>query len=256
MARDEQLFAGYGIDPAITAVVDEHEIWVVPVWNPDGYDYVFSTDNLWRRNRRPVDGAVGVDLNRKRMRIGISSCELAEQVGGALGPGSRARSPGRAERDPPRTSGVGRRRMAAMASTEVHAPSLSDEPPRTAVLRDAAVAAYPNPNRSCGVVLGDGGGGAFRRPSCPRPCSASTRAMASGSVATSTHFMAPPQRLQVLTSTSQTWRNSHAQGRRLLERCCSSLSSNPRASCPAASSSRGLWIASGGSGTTSLRCDE
>ena len=37
--------------------------------------------------------------------------------------------------------------------------------------------------------------------------------MASGSVATSTHRMGPPQRLHVLTSTCHTWRNSHAHGR-------------------------------------------
>ena len=62
----EQLTQRYGVDPNITALVDEYEIWVVPVWNPDGYEHVFRADNLWRKNRRvfaPGDG-VGVDLNR------------------------------------------------------------------------------------------------------------------------------------------------------------------------------------------------
>lgn len=59
-----ELTTGYGVDPAITALVNENEIWIVPVWNPDGYEYVFNTDNLWRKNRRVFSTAVGVDLNR------------------------------------------------------------------------------------------------------------------------------------------------------------------------------------------------
>jgi hypothetical protein len=41
------------------------DIWVIPVENPDGYQYTFTTDRLWRKNRRPNgDGTFGVDLNR------------------------------------------------------------------------------------------------------------------------------------------------------------------------------------------------
>ncbi len=57
----EQLTSLYGSDQRVTDAVDSHEIWIAPVWNPDGYDYVFTTDNNWRKNRR--DG-VGVDQNR------------------------------------------------------------------------------------------------------------------------------------------------------------------------------------------------
>jgi len=47
-------------------------IWMVPCSNPDGHDYVLSTDNMWRKNRHPEEGPtcsdgtqpVGVDLNR------------------------------------------------------------------------------------------------------------------------------------------------------------------------------------------------
>ena len=60
----EQFTQQYGLDPAITALVDEYEIWIVPVWNPDGYEYVFTTDNYWRKNRRIFSNGVGVDLNR------------------------------------------------------------------------------------------------------------------------------------------------------------------------------------------------
>jgi hypothetical protein len=60
----EQFTQQYGLNQAITALVDEHEIWIAPVWNPDGYEFVFETDNLWRKNRRIFADGVGVDLNR------------------------------------------------------------------------------------------------------------------------------------------------------------------------------------------------
>jgi hypothetical protein len=60
----DQLVNGYGVDPGITALVDEHEIWIAPVWNPDGYEHVFNVDNLWRKNRRVFAQGIGVDLNR------------------------------------------------------------------------------------------------------------------------------------------------------------------------------------------------
>jgi len=60
----EQFTQQYGYDPAITALVDEYEIWIAPVWNPDGYEYVFTTDNYWRKNRRIYEDGIGVDLNR------------------------------------------------------------------------------------------------------------------------------------------------------------------------------------------------
>jgi predicted deacylase len=61
-----RLVGGYGGDPAISLAVNEYEIWIVPVWNPDGYQYVFSTERFWRKNRRALEesGGVGVDLNR------------------------------------------------------------------------------------------------------------------------------------------------------------------------------------------------
>ena len=60
----EQFTTQYGVDPDITALVNEYEIWIAPVWNPDGYVYVFEVDNMWRKNRRVFVGGVGVDLNR------------------------------------------------------------------------------------------------------------------------------------------------------------------------------------------------
>ena len=62
----DQLMTKYGSDPQITTLVDDYEIWISPVWNPDGYEYVFNVNNMWRKNRRyfPEYGSYGVDLNR------------------------------------------------------------------------------------------------------------------------------------------------------------------------------------------------
>ncbi len=57
----QEILAGYGSDPDYTEWVNEREIWIVPVVNPDGLTYVETTDIFWRKNRR---GSYGVDLNR------------------------------------------------------------------------------------------------------------------------------------------------------------------------------------------------
>ena len=59
-----RLTTQYGTDPSITRIVDDNEIWIAPTWNPDGYEYMYFVDNMWRKNRRVFTGAVGVDLNR------------------------------------------------------------------------------------------------------------------------------------------------------------------------------------------------
>ncbi len=63
------LLGGYGTDTEITEMVDESEIWLVPIVNPDGYLYNEATNpdggGLWRKNRRHIAGSTyGVDLNR------------------------------------------------------------------------------------------------------------------------------------------------------------------------------------------------
>ncbi len=60
----EQFTTLYGSDPRITNLVDEYEIWIAPIWNPDGYEYCYYHDNWWRKNRRPFTGGTGVDQNR------------------------------------------------------------------------------------------------------------------------------------------------------------------------------------------------
>ncbi len=47
------------------ALRGSRDIWVIPVENPDGYQYTFTTERLWRKNRRDNgDGTFGVDPNR------------------------------------------------------------------------------------------------------------------------------------------------------------------------------------------------
>ena len=57
----DRLVRDYDRDPAIRAVVDRSELWIVPVVNPDGFQFSWGTDRYWRKNRRD---RIGVDLNR------------------------------------------------------------------------------------------------------------------------------------------------------------------------------------------------
>ncbi|UCG43634.1 MAG: zinc carboxypeptidase [candidate division WOR-3 bacterium] len=62
-----RLLSGYGTDQLATWLVDNREIYIVPVMNPDGYVYNSDSGGAssnWRKNRQPYGGSVGVDLNR------------------------------------------------------------------------------------------------------------------------------------------------------------------------------------------------
>ena len=63
------LLENYGTDPEVTYLVDNREIFFIPVVNPDGYEYNRQTNpnggGMWRKNRRNNGGGIyGVDLNR------------------------------------------------------------------------------------------------------------------------------------------------------------------------------------------------
>jgi len=62
------LLENYDNDPFIQALVDNTEMYFVPVVNPDGYVYNQTTNpnggGMWRKNRRNNVGSYGVDLNR------------------------------------------------------------------------------------------------------------------------------------------------------------------------------------------------
>ncbi|MCW5775533.1 MAG: hypothetical protein KIS87_03680 [Phycisphaeraceae bacterium] len=61
----DQLLRQYGVDSRVTDLMDRFEFLIVPIVNPDGYEYSWSTDRMWRKNRRQNSGGTwGVDLNR------------------------------------------------------------------------------------------------------------------------------------------------------------------------------------------------
>ncbi|MGH7569936.1 MAG: M14 family zinc carboxypeptidase [Gemmatimonadales bacterium] len=81
-------------DSLPAALRDARDLWVIPVENPDGYQYTFTTDRLWRKNRRlNGDGTVGVDPNRNYPgfwgidNLGSSAQPISEIYRGA-GPAS------------------------------------------------------------------------------------------------------------------------------------------------------------------------
>jgi len=61
----DRLLSGYGVDPYLTLLMDRAVFYLIPVVNVDGYEYSWSTNRLWRKNRRNNgDGTFGVDTNR------------------------------------------------------------------------------------------------------------------------------------------------------------------------------------------------
>jgi len=63
------LLENYNTDSSVKRIVDNTELYFIPVLNPDGYLYNESTNpnggGFWRKNRRSnADGSIGVDLNR------------------------------------------------------------------------------------------------------------------------------------------------------------------------------------------------
>ncbi len=61
----EHILADYGTNETITDLVDNRELWLIPVFNPDGFVYTETDDRTWRKNRRDNgDGTWGVDPNR------------------------------------------------------------------------------------------------------------------------------------------------------------------------------------------------
>jgi murein tripeptide amidase MpaA len=60
-----QLLNGYGTDPVATDLLNTFRWRIVPIMNPDGYEYTWSTNRMWRKNRRQISSiCTGVDNNR------------------------------------------------------------------------------------------------------------------------------------------------------------------------------------------------
>ncbi|MEO0161111.1 MAG: M14 family zinc carboxypeptidase [candidate division WOR-3 bacterium] len=68
----KDLVIKYGIDSAITHWINNAEIWIIPILNPEGHNVVTSgLDSIWRKNKRDNNNNGifdldydGVDLNR------------------------------------------------------------------------------------------------------------------------------------------------------------------------------------------------
>lgn len=68
--------------------IGNFDVYVVPMANPDGYNYSFTSDRLWRKNRRITSqpGCGGVDLNRNwdfHYGVGASENECSEVYRGS-----------------------------------------------------------------------------------------------------------------------------------------------------------------------------
>jgi len=60
------LLESYHTDPEVKQILDNLEVYILPVFNVDGYVYTHNTDRLWRKTRKPNPGStcVGTDPNR------------------------------------------------------------------------------------------------------------------------------------------------------------------------------------------------
>jgi carboxypeptidase T len=60
----EHLVDNASADP-VRSWLQQGEVWVAPMVNPDGHEHTRTRDRLWRKNRRRnADGSIGVDPNR------------------------------------------------------------------------------------------------------------------------------------------------------------------------------------------------
>jgi len=68
LAIIKTLTENYSVDTRIKSLVDNRDIWIVPMLNPDGHVYVEEVNSTWRKNRNTNDNSnslyQGVDLNR------------------------------------------------------------------------------------------------------------------------------------------------------------------------------------------------
>ncbi|MBW3935399.1 M14 family zinc carboxypeptidase, partial [Neisseria meningitidis] len=56
----------YGTDAQMTSLLDQMDVFVLPVFNIDGYDYTHKTNRMWRKTRSRNSGSscIGTDPNR------------------------------------------------------------------------------------------------------------------------------------------------------------------------------------------------
>ncbi|NWI88146.1 CBPA2 Carboxypeptidase, partial [Pitta sordida] len=61
-----KIASDYGTDPSVTSLLDQMDLFLLPVANPDGFVYTHTTNRMWRKTRSRIPGSVcvGVDPNR------------------------------------------------------------------------------------------------------------------------------------------------------------------------------------------------
>jgi len=66
MYMTNRLLDEYGKNPVVTNILNDFEIVVLPVFNPDGYSFTWTSNRMWRKTRRPNPGSscLGTDPNR------------------------------------------------------------------------------------------------------------------------------------------------------------------------------------------------
>ncbi|MEO0074664.1 MAG: M14 family metallopeptidase [candidate division WOR-3 bacterium] len=67
----DSILRAYNFNPAMANLINNHEIWIFPVINPDGYVYDYPAQRSWRKNRQPFQGVIGTDINRNY----LGSCD-------------------------------------------------------------------------------------------------------------------------------------------------------------------------------------
>jgi len=81
----DHLVTSYESDYDIRTMVENTELWLVPMLNPDGHVYVEEVDDDWRKNRRDNgDGSFGVDLNRNYAYMWGTDAHTSDDPGSNL----------------------------------------------------------------------------------------------------------------------------------------------------------------------------
>ena len=77
----------YGKNADVTNLVNTRELWFMPVANPDGYQYTFDHERLWRKNLHDNDGDGQITADRRRRpepqlrrRLGLRQRGLVDAV--------------------------------------------------------------------------------------------------------------------------------------------------------------------------------
>ena len=55
---------GQNRDPVVQSILNEFDFFIIPVSNPDGYEFSRNSQRFWRKNRSGSGACKGVDLNR------------------------------------------------------------------------------------------------------------------------------------------------------------------------------------------------